>query len=141
MTVRLGLAIDGSSCQVFNSDMRVHVQATSLYTYPDASVVCGEPVLFQTDNLVNPILIVEVLSQSTEHHDRTTKFLDYQSIPSLKEYLMVSQQSHTITHCTRLHEEWRIEIVGEERGSILLPSIGVELQFAHIYAGADSLPA
>ena len=103
--------------------------------------MCGAPEVFQTDNLVNPIVIVEVLSQSTERHDRTTKFFHYQSIPSLKEYLMVSQQSHSITHCTRLgHEEWRIETFGEERGSIRLPTIGVELQFAQIYAGTDSLP-
>ena len=140
VTARLLSALEGGSCQVFNSDMRVHIPATGQYTYPDASVVCGEPVFFQTDNLVNPIVIVEVLSQSTERHDRTTKFFDYQSIPSLKEYLMIAQQSHSITHCTRLREEWRIEILGEERGSILLPSIGVELQFAQIYAGADSLP-
>ena len=141
VTGRLFAALEGGPCQVFNSDMRVHIPATGLCTYPDASVVCGEPVFFQTDNLVNPIVIFEVLSQSTERHDRTTKFFHYQSIPSLKEYLMVSQQSHSITHCTRLgDEEWRIETFGEERDSIRLPTIGVELQFAQIYAGADSLP-
>jgi len=132
VTVRLAVALDGGPCQVFNSDVRVHIPATGLYTYPDVSVVCGAPDVLQTDNLVNPVVIVEV---------GTTKFLDYQSIPSLKEYLMVSQQSHSITHCTRLgDEEWRIETFGEERGSIRLPAIGVELQFAQIYAGADSLP-
>ena len=71
----------------------------------------------------------------------TTKFFDYQSIPSLKEYLMVSQQSHSFTLCTRLGDaEWRIETIGEERGFVLLPSIGVKLQFAQIYSLADSLP-
>ena len=140
VTTRLGVALEGGSCQVFNSDMRVYIPATGVYTYPDASVVCGAPEVFQTDNLVNPVVIVEVLSQSTERHDRTTKFLDYQSIPSLKEYLMVSQQTRSITHCVRLgNEEWRIETLGEEQGPIRLPAIGVELQFAQIYAGADSL--
>jgi Uma2 family endonuclease len=140
VTARLVSALEGGSCQVFNSDMRVYIPATGLYTYPDATVVCGTPEVVQTDNLVNPIVIVEVLSPSTERHDRTTKFFHYQSIPSLKEYLMVSPQSHSITQCTRLREEWRIEILGEERVSIRLPSIGGELQSAQIYAGADSLP-
>src|SRR5271169_4702952 len=118
LVIELGAALKGGPCQVFNSDLRVHIPASGLYTYPDASVVCGDPVVYQTDNLENPVVIAEVLSKSTQHHDRTTKFLDYQSIPSLKEYLLVSQQAHTITHCIRMHEEWRIEIVGEERGSI-----------------------
>ena len=131
LTARLGAAVEGGPCRVFGSGLRVHVPASSLFAYPDASVVCGEPVFFQNDSLENPIVIVEV---------GTTKFFDYQSIPSLKEYLMIAQQSHSVTHCTRLRGEWRIEILGEERGSILLPSIGVELQFAQIYAGADSLP-
>ena len=141
VTVRLVIALEGGSCQVFNSDMRVHIHASGLYTYPDVSVVCGAPVFFQTDNLVNPIVIVEVLSKSTEQHDRTTKFLDYRSIPSLKEYLMISQEPRSVTHCTRIgDEEWRIETVTEEQGAVRLGSVGVELAFAQIYAGADSLP-
>jgi len=85
LVIELGAALKGGRCQVFNSDLRVYIPATGLYTYPDASVVCGDPVVFQTDNLENPVVIAEVLSKSTQHHDRTTKFLDYQSIPSLKE--------------------------------------------------------
>ena len=128
------------TCQVFNSDMRAHIPATGLYTYPDVSVVCGEPVFVQSDNLANPIVVVEVLSKSSERNDRTTKFLDYQSVPSLKEYLLVSQYSRSITRCTRLQgNEWRIET--SEQGSIPVSSIGVEITFDEIYAGADSLPA
>src|SRR2546425_5264216 len=86
--IKLGSALAGGPCQVFNSDMRAHIPATGLYTYPDVSVVCGEPVFVQSDNLANPIVVVEVLSKSSERNDRTTKFLDYQSVPSLKEYLL-----------------------------------------------------
>src|SRR5436853_5932754 len=64
LTARLLLALDGGPCQVFNSDMRVHIPATGLYTYPDVSVVCGDPVFVQSDNLTNPILVIEVLSKS-----------------------------------------------------------------------------
>jgi Uma2 family endonuclease len=138
---RLAFALRGGPCRTFNSDMRVHIPATGFYTYPDVSVVCGTPVFFQTDNLVTPIVIVEVLSSSTQRHDRTTKFLEYRSIPSLREYLMVSQEPRSVTHCTRIgDEEWRIETVGEEQGVIRFPSIGVELPFDEIYADLDALP-
>ena len=142
LLISLGLALRGGPCQVFNSDMRVHTPRTGLYTYPDVSVVCGQPIFLQNDNLVNPTLIVEVLSKSTERHDRTAKFLDYQSVPSLQEYLLVSQYSRSITHCVRLQgEEWRIETIGSENSVIRRSAIGVELTVNQIYAGADSLPA
>ena len=146
LVIELGAALKGGRCQVFNSDLRVHIPATGLYTYPDASVVCGDPVVFQTDNLQNPVVIAEVLSKSTQHHDRTTKFLDYQSIPSLKEYLLVSQQSRLLTQCTRSPGgEWRIETLSDATAPVEFPgvrlsSLGVELTFEQIYAGADSLP-
>jgi Uma2 family endonuclease len=141
LAARLLLALDGGPCQVFNSDMRVHIPATGLYTYPDVSVVCGEPVFVQSDNLANPILVIEVLSKSTKRYDRTEKFLHYQSLSSLKEYLLVSHDPRLITHCTRLGgEDWRIETVDNDRGSIALSCIGVEITFDHMYAGVNSLP-
>jgi len=127
----LGSALKSGPCQVFNPDMRVHVPATGLYTYPDVSVVCGAPAFVQADNLVNPTVIVEVFAN----------FFDYQSIPTLKEYLLVSQNPRGITHCTRLgNEDWRIETIGDEKDSLRLSSIGVELTFDQIYAGVESLP-
>ena len=121
--------------------MRVHIAATGLYTYPDVSVVCGVPEFHETDNLMNPTIVVEVLSKSTAHYDRTTKFLDYRSIPSLKEYVMVSQEPRSITHCTRISDdEWRIETVGEEQSVIRFTSIGVEVPFDEVYANLESLP-
>jgi Uma2 family endonuclease len=104
-------------------------------------VVCGPPIFHDTDNLENPIVLVEVLSKSTERHDRTTKFFEYQSIPSLKEYLLISQEPRSITHCTRLQgKEWRIETVAAEHGVVRLSTIDVELSFDRIYEGSDSLP-
>ena len=133
ITAELTFALKGGSCQVFNSDMRVHVPATGLYTYPDLSVVCGEPAFDHVDNLINPTVVIEVLS---------ARFLRYHSVPALQEYLLVSQDSWSITHCTRLGgEDWRIETVGDDKRSIRLSSIGVELTFDQIYAGVDSLPA
>src|SRR5436190_10717366 len=80
------------SCRTCNSDMRVHIPATGLYTYPDVIVVCGEPQLLdgRNDTLLNPTLIVEVLSPSTEAYDRGRKFEHDRSLDSLQEYLLLS---------------------------------------------------
>ena len=79
-------------CRVLPSDMRVRVTSTGLYTYPDVVVVCGEPRVLdnQMDTLLNPSVLVEVLSPSTEDYDRGRKFEQYQSIESLREYLMLA---------------------------------------------------
>lgn len=85
--------LKGKNCESYANDMRVFVPATGLYTYPDLVVVCGEP-LFQDDvfdTLLNPVLLIEVLSDSTEGYDRGKKFQHYRSIESLQEYILVSQ--------------------------------------------------
>jgi len=92
---RLGNLLDGRPCETYPSDMRVLVSATGLYTYPDVSVACGEPEFLDgsLDVLLNPLLIVEVLSPSTESYDRGAKFALYQRLPSLQEYVLVSQNA------------------------------------------------
>src|SRR5437867_3079283 len=80
-------------CTAYNSDLRVKIEATGLHTYPDLSVVCG-PLRFadqEQDTIVNPVLVAEVLSDSTEAYDRGKKFEHYQQVPTLREYLLVSQ--------------------------------------------------
>jgi len=87
----LGQQLRGRPCDVYPSDMRVHVEATGLYTYPDVSVACGDQQFrFQPDTLLNPVLIIEVLSPPTEAYDRGRKFEQYQSMESLREYLLVA---------------------------------------------------
>src|SRR5207244_42555 len=90
--IAIGMALRGR-CQVFPSDMRLFVPATGLYTYADASVICGKPDT-NSDNppaLRNPELIVEVLSPTTEAYDRGKKFENYRSIPAFMHYLLVAQ--------------------------------------------------
>ena len=98
-------------CEVLGPDMRVRVSATGLYTYPDLLVAC-EPLEFdddQRDTLLNPRVIVEVLSRSTEAYDRGTKFAHYRSLPSLREYVLVSQDQPLVERYTRLPEEsWEL---------------------------------
>lgn len=90
--------LKGKNCEAYPSDMRVFIPETGLYTYPDLVVVCGEPKFQDNvfDTLLNPILLIEVLSESTESYDRGKKFQHYRSIKSLREYVLVSQDEARI---------------------------------------------
>ena len=97
------VAVEGRPCFTFNSDMKVRVNATGLYTYPDVSVVCGE--VRYTDGqrgmMENPVVIVEVLSPTTEAYDRGEKFVHYQGLPSLTDYLIISQETMRVEQYVR----------------------------------------
>ncbi len=90
--------LKGKDCESYSNDMRVFVPKTGLYTYPDLVVVCGEPKFKDNvlDTLLNPILLIEVLSDSTEGYDRGKRFQHYRSIESLREYVLVSQDEARI---------------------------------------------
>jgi Uma2 family endonuclease len=83
--------LKGKNCNVFNSDLRVHIQSNSLYTYPDITVICGniEKLPDAFDTIINPTLIIEVLSASTKDYDRGTNFMLYRDITSIKEYIVI----------------------------------------------------
>ena len=83
----------GRGCEVYSNDMRVHIPATGLYTYPDIAALCGEPEFEddQCDTLLNPRIIIAVLSSSTEAYDRGAKFVHYRSITSLQAYVLIAQ--------------------------------------------------
>ena len=99
----LSLQLKGQPCTTYPSDMRVKVSPTGLYTYPDVIVVCGEAQFedHQQDTLLNPTLIVEVLSESTEAYDRGGKFTHYRKLPSLVEYVLITQTKPHIEHYVR----------------------------------------
>jgi Uma2 family endonuclease len=127
----------GSSCEAFHSDMRVAVPAAFPYRYPDASVACGEPIFdeFQGQTrLVNPVLIIEVLSPSTENYDQGKKFTEYQSIESFREYLLVAQdRPHVIQYVKQSRRRWlRIEHEGLD-GEVQLELLNVTLTLAELY--------
>ena len=129
-------------CLVFNSDLRIHVPSTGLYTYPDVSVVCGSVELHPKDRatLVNPSVIVEVLSPETEAYDRGAKFAHYRSIQSLRAYLLVSLADRRLDHYRRGEAgEWVLtEFVDEQTAT--LSTVGIELPLAELYRGVDQLP-
>jgi Uma2 family endonuclease len=122
-------------CFVCPSDMRLKVEGANAYLYPDVTVVCGEPQFDDSarDSLLNPLVIVEVLSDSTESYDRGDKFGLYRAIPSLADYLLVSQKRAQVEHFHRADDDtWTLTVVGP--GSALtLPSVGCELAVDDLY--------
>jgi Uma2 family endonuclease len=131
----LGVQLEGRPCVVFTADARVRVLATGLATYPDVTVVCGaierDPQNKQT--ITNPVVLVEVLSDSTEDYDREEKLAHYRRIPSLREYLLVSQHERRITHLSRNDDgSWTLRDV-EPPAAVELPSIGCMLSFDQVY--------
>lgn len=132
----LALQLRGRPCEVFSSDLRIRVSATGLATYPDASVVCGSLELDPEDpkghTIKNPRLIVEVLSPSTEEYDRGEKRAHYQSLPSLHELMLVSQDRRQIELWRRERDGWaRHEASGA--GALELTSVGCTLALEEIY--------
>jgi len=125
--------LKGKGCEVFVSDMRVRI--ADLYTYPDVVVACGDPRFedSELDTLLNPVLIVEVLSKSTEDYDRGTKFAHYRTIPSMSEYLVVSQGHIHIEHSVRETDRWVLTETDELASTLELPSIGCTLELADVY--------
>lgn len=121
-------------CEVYPSDMRVKVSATGLYTYPDASVVCLEPQFedAELDTLLNPEVIFEVLSDTTEAYDRGDKFAAYQTIPTLREYVLVSTRRRRVERFTReAGGGWHLETF--EAGALVELSVGCSVAVDELY--------
>jgi Uma2 family endonuclease len=123
-------------CRVYPSDLRLRIEATGLYTYPDLSVVCGEPQLESDagDVLLNPVVLVEVLSDSTEAYDRGKKFEHYRTIPSLMHYLLIAQDRHSIDCFSRMPgDSWSLTSCQGLEGKLAIDAIDSELLAAEVY--------
>jgi len=136
---RLSEALDDRPCEVYPSDMRVRCP-NGLGTYPDVTVACDP--LFEDDRedtLLNPVVIVEVLSSSTEAWDRGTKFLSYRGLSSLREYVLVSQDRQLIEHYVRQSEfdQWLLTSYDDPAATFTLPALDVRLSIAEDYARVD----
>ena len=132
----LGQQLKKKPCRVFPSDLRLRIEATGLYTYPDLSIVCGEPLLDSgaRDVLLNPMVLVEVLSDSIEAYDRGKKFEHYRTIPSLKHYVLIAQDRHSIDCFTRSNDgSWNLTSCQGVDGEIMLDAIDSELVGAEVY--------
>ena len=134
---RLDEKLEGSPCEAFSSNLRLKVPTAAPYRYPDVTVVCGE---VQTENLqgqelvLNPQVIIEVLSHTTENYDLGAKFTEYQSIPSFREYVVFAQNAARVIHHLRQPDDkWlRTDIIGIG-ASVMLETLGITLALRDVY--------
>lgn len=135
----------GKPCRVYDSNLRVRVQDADAYCYPDVSIVCGQrefdPIDVRRQTILNPTLIVEVLSPGTEAFDRGGKWARYEQIPSLKQYVIVSQETPSAeTYLRQTEGIWHYSAARGIKASLQLDSIGVALDLSEVYAGVEFPP-
>jgi len=134
----LGVRLRGTPCRTVSSDQRLAVGASGAYTYPDVLIICGPMIsdVHDEETIVNPTVIVEVLSPSTANYDRGGKFRHYQKLDSLKEYVLVAQNEPVIERFVRQTDEsWAlVSFVGLD-AVLTLISVPVQIPLADIYAG------
>jgi Uma2 family endonuclease len=140
----LSAALKETDCVTYNADLRVKAETTGLFTYPDVSIVCGHQRFLdaEQDTLLNPTLIIEVLSDATEASDRGKKFEHYRQIPSFREYLLVSQKEPRIEQFIRLDDgTWNLKESVGLQAHLELDSINVRLSLSEIFAKVQFPPA
>ena len=133
-----GYQLKNGPCHVLTSDMRVRVDATGLYTYPDIAIVCDEPRFEDEvlDTLLNPRALVEVLSDSTEKYDRGAKFGHYRQIPSLQEFVLVAQDQPLVERYVRQPDDsWLLTVFSDPSGEFAFVSIPVRVPLSENYGG------
>ncbi|MGH9823875.1 MAG: Uma2 family endonuclease [Blastocatellia bacterium] len=136
IALSLGPQLKGRQCEGYVSDLRVKVRSSGLYTYPDVVVVCGTPIFEdkEIDTLINPTVIIEVLSRSTERYDRGDKSGHYRKLDSLAEYLLISQDKPHLEHFVRQSDnQWLLSEADGLQAVIDLASISCKLAMADVY--------
>ncbi|HZS46184.1 MAG TPA: Uma2 family endonuclease [Blastocatellia bacterium] len=142
-TISLGNQLEGKDCDVLANDMRVKTVDSSLYTYPDIVVVCGERRFedASVDTLLNPKLIIEVLSPSTASYDRTKKFAYYRGIESLQEYILIAQDECRVTQYVRQGTDtWIFHEATSLDEKIHLASVPCVLDLSRVYRRIEFPP-
>jgi Uma2 family endonuclease len=139
----LYVKLKGKKCQSYGSDLRLHIEANSLFTYPNISIICGEPVTLNNDNynVLNPTVTIEILSPSTKNYDRGEKFRLYRDIPTLKEYILVDSESVHI-EAFRLNEgnHWELEEYNSILDALHIKAINETVSLAEIYEKVNFEP-
>jgi len=136
--VGLGINLKGKSCRPFGSDLRIHIPENTLFTYPDITIICGDMISsdIDEDTIVQPVVIIEILSPSTRRYDRGEKFILYRDIPALKEYILIDTTSVRI-EAFRINSQghWELEDYKSMDGTLRISSVDVSLPLADIYEG------
>lgn len=139
----LSSRLKGTDCVVFTSDLRIKVEATGLQTFPDVSVVCGPQRYLdkENDTLLNPTLLVEVLSDSSEAYDRGKKFEHYRQIHSCREYLLVSQTEPRVEQFVRQsNKDWVLKEAAGLTSMLVLSSVQATVPLAEIFSRVEFQP-
>lgn len=142
LIVGLGGALKGSGCQVFGSDMKIHIPERALFACPDVSVVCGKQEYYNEKQtaLLNPTLLIEVLSPSTAAYDLVTKFALYRALSSLREYAVFEQERQRAELFRKQASGvWEVVDRPENEHALRFTSVNCTLALADIYAGTESL--
>ena len=140
MFFEVGSKLKGKKCKPFGSDLRIYNPASSQYTYPDLSVICGkiETTDDKFDTVTNPTVLFEILSPSTRNYDLGSKFELYRQIPSLKNYVTIDSQAISVSLWTKNNDKsWLLIEKKSLNESIYIESINVELQLSDIYEDVD----
>ena len=133
LLVALDLHLRGKPCDPYMADMRLNIDSHAHYVYPDVFVVCQEEAYVAEDMTNDATVIAEVLSPSTESYDRGKKFLHYQSLPSLQEYLLISQEVLQVEIFRRKQHDWSYQALAKPEDRLILPSLDFAITLAELY--------
>ena len=140
MSIALRLALKGLDYDVFMGDVRLWLPKKRFYTYPDVMVIPGKPEYYNNrkDTVMNPQVIVEVLSKSTKAYDRSDKFKFYQTIPTFQEYILIDQsQVYVEQYCKLANKRWSYRQYDEEDAALVFNFFQVEVPLADVYEKVD----
>lgn len=136
--IALGIRLKGKPCRPYGSDLRIHIPENTLFTYPDISIICGDFVLSEEDKetVIQPTVLIEILSPSAKDYDRGGKFKLYRDIPTLKEYILVDTEAINI-EAFRINAmaHWELEEYRELAYTLKIPSVEINIPLAEIYEG------
>lgn len=136
LLARMTMAFENKNCEAFGLDMRLWIEAVKLFTYPDVVVSCGKLKFHQdrSDTIINPLLLVEVLSESTQNYDRGQKFFLYRAIESLKDYVLVDQYQFQVEHFSKEEDgRWVLTECNKAEDILSIPRIDFRISLKDIY--------
>lgn len=134
----LAVKLRGNGCRPFGSDARMHIPQNTLYTYPDIAVYCNNESNENEDNFTAPVIIIEILSPSTEGYDRGQKFELYKAIPSLQEYILVSSKTILVEAFRRNEQNtWQTEMYNQPQQTLTLQFVALSISLQDIYADTN----
>lgn len=140
LRVLLGSFLKGTKCRSFGSNLRIHIPKNTLYTYPDILIVWDEPKFVDNefDTLLNPSVIIEILSPSTANYDRGAKFDLYREIDSLQEYILIdSTATHFVNYVKNANATWTLSESKNLNDNFFITTIGLQISLSEVYSGIE----